>query len=148
MAAIWHAGWHEAHSGHVPAGLTAARTPVSFRERAADLVPCTVVAVDEREMAGFVTVVDDEVEQLFVAVDHRGTGLATRLLTTGEERVAHGGYDAAWLAVVAGNARARRFYERQGWSDAGDLPYEVTAGGSTYVSPCRRYEKVVSDLLT
>jgi hypothetical protein len=42
---------------------------------------------------------------------------------------------------VVGNARARRFYEKHGWYDAGDLPYEVTAGGTTYLSPCRRYEK-------
>ena len=49
----------------------------------------------------------------------------------------------AWLAVVVGNARARRFYEARGWADAGDLPYEVSAGGTTYVSPCRRYTKRV-----
>jgi RimJ/RimL family protein N-acetyltransferase len=45
------------------------------------------------------------------------------------------------LAVVVGNARARRFYEKQGWVDEGDLDYEVVAGGETYVSPCRRYVK-------
>jgi putative acetyltransferase len=50
---------------------------------------------------------------------------------------------SAWLAVVAGNARARVFYEKQGWTDAGDLPYEVTAGGERFVSPCRRYVKSV-----
>ena len=49
--------------------------------------------------------------------------------------------EEAWLAVVAGNARARRFYEKRGWRDTGDLPYEVVAGGQTYVSPCRRYAK-------
>ncbi len=49
----------------------------------------------------------------------------------------------AWLAVVVGNARARRFYEKHGWHDDGDLPYEVTAGETTFISPCRRYEKRV-----
>jgi hypothetical protein len=49
----------------------------------------------------------------------------------------------AWLAVVVGNARARAFYEKRGWRDDDDLPYEVTAGGATYVSPCRRYVKTV-----
>jgi hypothetical protein len=53
------------------------------------------------------------------------------------------GYAEAWLAVVVGNARARRFYERHGWADEGDLPYVVSAGGATYTSPCRRYAKRV-----
>ena len=66
------------------------------------------------------------------------------LLEVAEHRVAASGHASAWLAVVAGNARARRFYERCGWVDTGDLPYEVTAGGLTFVSPCRRYVKDVS----
>ena len=95
------------------------------------------------EVAGFVMVVDDEVEQVFVDSAHRGSGLAGVLLDEAERQVAAGGHDVAWLAVVVGNARARRFYARRGWADEGDLPYEVTAGGATYVSPCRRYVKRV-----
>jgi len=105
----------------------------------------TAVAVsDAGELLGFVMVVDDEVEQVFVARAARGTDLAARLLDEAERRVAAGGHSSAWLAVVAGNARARRFYERQGWVDEGDLPYEVTALGQTFVSPCRRYVKQVA----
>src|SRR6478735_5958306 len=59
-------------------------------------------------------------------------------------RVAAGGHATASLAVVVGNTRARRFYERQGWVDRVDLPYEVSAGGQTFVSPCRRYVKGVA----
>jgi GNAT superfamily N-acetyltransferase len=98
---------------------------------------------DDGSLLGFVMVVGDEVEQVFVAPAGRGTGLASELLAEAERRVAAGGHASAWLAVVVGNARARRFYERQGWSDAGDLPYEVTAGGEVFVSPCRRYVKRV-----
>jgi hypothetical protein len=43
----------------------------------------------------------------------------------------------AWLAVVTGNARARRFYERSGWADDGELDY-VADGVAV---PCRRYVK-------
>lgn len=142
VADLWHQGWHDGHAGHVPYGLTAARTLAAFHERTPPRVADTSVAVgDGGALLGFVMVVDDEVEQVFVAPAGRGTGLASELLAEAERRVADGGHASAWLAVVVGNARARRFYERQGWSDAGNLSYEVTAGGKTFVSPCRRYVK-------
>ncbi len=144
VADLWHAGWHDGHAGHVPDGLTAARTLAAFHERTPARVADTAVAVaDDGSLLGFVMVVDDEVEQVFVARSARGTGVAADLLAEAEHRVASAEHDTAWLAVVVGNARARRFYERCGWADVGDLPYEVTAGGETFVSPCRRYEKKV-----
>lgn len=143
VADLWHRGWHDAHPGHVPDGLTAARTLESFHERAPLRVADTTVAELAGEVVGFVMVVGDEVEQVFVAAAHRGSGVAGLLLDEAERQVAAGGHAEAWLSVVAGNARARRFYTGRGWSDGGDLPYEVTAGGTTYVSPCRRYVKRV-----
>jgi putative acetyltransferase len=144
VAEVWHRGWHDGHAGHVPDGLTAARTLPAFRERTAAAVEVTTVAEAGGQVAGFVMVVGDEVEQVFVDRPHRGSGLAGLLLAEAERQVASLGYDVAWLAVVAGNARARRFYERSGWTDEGDLPYEVTAAGETFVSPCRRYTKPVT----
>ncbi|HTW18179.1 MAG TPA: GNAT family N-acetyltransferase [Nocardioides sp.] len=143
VADLWHAGWHDGHAGHVPDGLTAARTLAAFHERTPLRVDDTTVADVAGEVAGFVMVVGDEVEQVFVGAEHRGSGVAGLLLAEAERQVADAGYDEAWLAVVVGNARARRFYERQGWRDGGPLPYEVSAGGASYVSPCRRYVKPV-----
>jgi putative acetyltransferase len=144
VADLWHEGWHSGHAGHVPDGLTAARTLAAFHERTPARVADTTVAVsDTGELLGFVMVVGDEVEQVFVGPAARGGGLAGVLLAEAERQVASAGYDEAWLAVVVGNARARRFYEKQGWVDTGDLPYEVTAGGQVFVSPCRRYTKRV-----
>ncbi len=144
VADLWHEGWHDAHAGHVPEGLTAARTLAAFHERTPSRVADTTVAMsDDGELLGFVMVVDDEVEQVFVGRSARGSGLAPLLLVEAERQVAAAGHVSAWLAVVAGNARARAFYEKQGWTDAGDLPYEVTAGGERFVSPCRRYVKSV-----
>ena len=145
VADLWHEGWHDGHAGHVPDGLTAARTLAAFHSRTPRRVADTSVAVsDSGGLLGFVMVVGDEVEQVFVGRSARGTDLAGLLLLEAERLVAAAGHREAWLAVVAGNTRARRFYEKHGWSDAGDLPYEVTAGGEVFVSPCRRYVKDVS----
>ena len=143
VAEIWHRSWHLAHAGHVPDGLTAARTLDAFHERTPARVADTTVAELDGTVVGFTMVDGDEVEQVFVDPAHHGRGVAAPLLAAAEQRVADGGYDVAWLAVVAGNARARRFYEKHGWADEGDLPYEVTAGGERFVSPCRRYVKRV-----
>ena len=143
VAELWHAGWHDAHPGHVPEGLTAARTLESFHSRAAGAVGATTVAVVDDRLAGFVMVVGDEVEQVYVGAADRGSGVATVLLDAAAGQVAAQGHEVAWLAAAAGNARARRFYERSGWTDEGDLAYTVEAGGATYVSPCRRYTRRV-----
>lgn len=144
VADIWHRAWHVAHPGHVPAGLTAARTLEAFHARTPARVADTTVAEVDGRLVGFTMVAGDEVEQVFVDPDQHGSGVAAPLLAAAEQQVAAAGHGVAWLAVVVGNARARAFYEKHGWHDAGDLPYEVSAGGTAYISPCRRYEKAVS----
>jgi putative acetyltransferase len=141
VADIWHAAWHVSHPGHVPDGLTEARTLEAFHERTPARVADTTVAEVDGVVVGFTMVAGDEVEQVFVDPAHHGSGVAGPLLAEAEHRVADAGHAEAWLAVVVGNARARRFYERHGWSDGGDLAYVVSAGGTTYTSPCRRYVK-------
>ena len=144
VADIWHRSWHLGHAGHVPDGLTAARTLEGFHARTPARVADTTVAELDGRLVGFIMIEGDEVEQVFVDPDHHGAGVAAPLLAEAERQVAAAGYDEAWLAVVTGNARARRFYEKHGWRDGGELAYEVTAGGTTYVSPCRRYVKTLS----
>jgi GNAT superfamily N-acetyltransferase len=140
---IWAAGWRDGHLGHVPEALVTVRTPESFVARAADRVAETTVAVLGGEVAGFVMVGGDEVEQVFVAAGHRGAGVAGRLLHEAERQVAAAGHDVARLAVVPGNARARRFYERSGWRDERGFDLEISDGGTTIAVPCRRYVKAV-----
>lgn len=144
IAEIWHLGWRDGHLGFVPEELVAARHEDSFRIRAAQRVSDTAVAVINGEVAGFVMVVGDEVEQVYVAALHRGTGVADMLMTKAERRVARNGYATAWLAVVAGNARARRFYERRGWSDAGPFNYAAAGEDGPISVPSRRYVKHLS----
>jgi GNAT superfamily N-acetyltransferase len=143
VATIWYAGWGDGHLGHVPEALVAARTPESFRSRAAQRGGDTVVAIAGHEVAGFVMVVGDEVEQVYVSGNHRRTGVAGLLLAEAERLVAVGGHRLAWLAVVAGNTRARRFYERCGWADEGLFDHAVVTSGGTIAVPAHRYVKPV-----
>jgi GNAT superfamily N-acetyltransferase len=139
---IWAAGWLDGHSGLVPEALVAVRTPESFLERAADRVGDTTVALAGDDVAGFFMIEGDEVEQVYVDAAHRGTGVAAALLAGAERAVAGAGHDVAWLAVVAGNARARRFYEKCGWRDAGPYDYAARVPGQDPIPvPTRRYEK-------
>ena len=143
IARIWYDGWRDGHLGHVPDELVTARTPASFDQRAAARVGDTVVASVDGAVAGFIMVVGDEVEQVYVAGDHRGTGLAAVLLNEAERLVAANGHDQAWLAVAAGNARARRFYERGGWTDDGLFDYPAATADGPMPVPCHRYVKDV-----
>jgi GNAT superfamily N-acetyltransferase len=144
VAAIWRHGWHDAHDGYVPEELAAARTDRSFASRTSERIAETVVACVDGEVVGFVMVVEDEVEQIYVAAGHRGTGVAEMLLVEAERQVVRNGYGHAWLAVVAGNDRARRFYTRQGWTDTGPLDYPAATGAGRVLVPARRYTRPVS----
>lgn len=144
VAAIWHLGWRDGHLGHVPDALVAVRTAESFESRAAQRVGDTVVATVGDAVAGFVMVVDDEVEQVYVSEAHRGTGVAAALLAEAERLVAANGHGQAWLAVVAGNARARRFYARNGWADEGPFDYPAASESGPIPVPCHRYVKRVT----
>ena len=141
IADIWHAGWPDGHLGHVPEELVAVRTEESFRQRAAERVAVTVVAEVGGTVAGFTMVVDDEVEQVYVSADHRGSGVADALLREAERLVGAAGHRTAWLAVVAGNARARRFYDRNGWSDGGLFDHRAPVGDGSIIVPAHRYVK-------
>jgi ribosomal protein S18 acetylase RimI-like enzyme len=66
----------------------------------------------------------------------RGGGVAERLLRHAEAVIGQGGRRTAWLAVVAGNVRARRFYARLGSRDQGPFIYQAqTATGTVAVPP-------------
>jgi GNAT superfamily N-acetyltransferase len=100
------------------------------------------VAIVDGEVAGFIMVVRDEAEQVYVSSRHRGAGIADALLAEAERQIKANGHDLAWLAVVEGNGRARSFYERMGWRDDGGFDYPAAVeDGSTVGVPCRRYVK-------
>ncbi len=142
IARIWHEAWRDGHVGHVPEALLPHRGLDRFRARVPSRIERTTVAEAGSRIQGFVTIHADELEQIFVLAEARGSGLSAALLEHGERQIAER-FDVAWLAVVAGNARACRFYERHGWHDAGPIDYEAEIAGGTIPVPSRRYEKRV-----
>jgi GNAT superfamily N-acetyltransferase len=114
----------------------------SFREALGRPSMWGLVGVDDGEVAGHVTIVQarerDEPRaeiagmahlwQLFVRPRWWGTGLAARLNATAVEEAARQGYEAMRLFTPAGNARARAFYEREGWGTDGEAVYEPFLG--------------------
>ena len=141
VAEIWCNGWRDGHLGGVPEELVAVRTPESFRNRAANRVADTTVATVGGKLAGFTMVADDEVEQVYVAKEYRGTGVAARLLSEAERKIAQAGHQIAWLVAVASNARARAFYTRQGWTDGGPFLYQAHTENGPIPVPSHRYTK-------
>ncbi len=70
--------------------------------------------------------------QLFVRRDWHGRGLAGRLHASALAAAAERGFVAMRLYTPEGQARARRFYEREGWSQRGE-PFDDRAFGMAVV---------------
>jgi ribosomal protein S18 acetylase RimI-like enzyme len=83
-----------------------------------------LVAEKRGRIVGVVVAADDWIEDLWVARDHRGRGLGSRLLAAGERKVAAQGHAVAHLRVAADNERARRFYVARGWAETDAYPHE------------------------
>lgn len=142
MAAIWRLGWTDGHAGRVPVEFEQARQSGCWTDEVRARLAQSWVACDGDRVVGFVTVAADELEEVYVARSARGSGVAACLLRHGEGLVRENGFPVAWLAVVAGNGRARRFYEREGWHDAGDHGYQASScGGGPLDITVRRYER-------
>jgi putative acetyltransferase len=113
--ALWQQTWQQAY----PSIDFAARV-AWWRERwRNELVPNADIVVAEQANAliGFVTI-DDKgyLDQLVVSPDHWGSDLANTLVDEAK-RLSPGGVT---LLVNKDNARAIRFYERNGFAPAGE----------------------------
>jgi diamine N-acetyltransferase len=64
-----------------------------------------------------------ELQRLYVQERFASTGVGTRLLRAAESDAAKGGADRMWLTAWSGNDRARGFYLRRGYVDAGTTSY-------------------------
>jgi GNAT superfamily N-acetyltransferase len=78
--------------------------------------------------------------QLFVRPPWQGRGVATRLMRAAEAEARRRGFTRMRLWTPRDAARARRFYEREGWTATGS-----TRGSASVGLPLVQYARVLTD---
>ena len=112
---LWRQTWQQAYPG-----IDFAARVAWWRERwRNELVPAAAIVVAEsaNALVGFVTIdAKGYLDQLVVSPEHWGSELATRLVDEAKRLSP----DGVTLLVNKDNARAIRFYERNGFAHAGE----------------------------
>ena len=75
-----------------------------------------LVAVDQDGISGVVSVEDDLIGLLWVAIDKRGKGVGQVLIVEAEAVIRKNGHTKLRVEVFEPNTDAIRFYERNGWA--------------------------------
>jgi len=81
---------------------------------------CAWVAEGDGDIVGMAIAGDDELRDLYVVPTAWGTGVSQALMDAVLEWLHEREVEEAVLWVGEANARARRFYEREGWSADGE----------------------------
>jgi GNAT superfamily N-acetyltransferase len=144
VAALYHAVWHETQAPFMPHAEITHRSMEFFVDRMTTLLQSTLVAEWNGEIAAFSAWRRQLLGQLFVAVPHRGTGVASSLLIASEVEMAKEGTAEAELRCVVGNERARRFYARMGWVHKGKILEQVGGEPEQVDVPFWRMTKVLA----
>ena len=114
LAELHHAIWLDAHAAFV--GLPPEARDIGwYREVIGPTLDRTMVAERDGVPLGYVTCLDELLDDIWVAPWAQGRGVGALLLQAGEEAIRVNGCAEARLECVAANAGARRFYERHGW---------------------------------
>jgi len=110
-----------------------------------------VVAIADDSIVGFAGVgpargeagTRGELYMINVAPSAWGRGVASALLSTCVNELAAFGHREAILWVLRQNARARRFYQREGWTQEGDRRDTISENGFTFEVDELRYVRAL-----
>ncbi|MFI5015162.1 MAG: GNAT family N-acetyltransferase [Hyphomicrobiales bacterium] len=129
VVALYHAVWHETQAPFMPIEERTRRTLTFFVRRVSALRATTLVEERGGSIVGFSAWSGRLLGQIFVAKAFRGTNVAPLLMAAAEREMADRGIAEAELHCVVGNDRARRFYERMGWTHQGEIFEPVLGKG-------------------
>jgi len=134
--------WQAAYRGLIPQAYLDSLKPevwaakYGFQRTDPDR-PTTLVAVDDVGIRGLAMTGptrDEDIPNLgellaiYVDPEHWDSGVGRLLATAAREQLSRDGFTEAALWVLDGNARARRFYERDGWTLDGGRQTKTVAG--------------------
>ena len=143
VVAIYHSVWHETQAPFMPSAECKLRKPQFFEERMSTLLATTLVAERAGSIVGFASWRGHIVGQIYVSTAHRGSGLASELITASEVEMARLGTKVAELHCIVGNDRARRFYERMSWQHCGEIQELVSGSSGLVAVPFWRMTKLL-----
>ena len=153
LARVHVTSWQTAYRGLINQAFLDAMTIESRIERWDTLLSHVrgrvLVTEADGKVAGFCSVGPadadgwGEVYAIYLAPEHWGVGLGRGLLEAGEKALGENGHGRAQLWVLSTNARARAFYQRQGWTLGRPIRIE-NIGGSDVTEV--RYEKPLTEL--
>ena len=128
LAELHHAIWLDAHAAFV--GLPPEARGIGwYREVIRPTLERTMVAHRDGTPLGYVTCLDELLDDIWVAPWVQGRGIGALLLRAGEAAIHANGFAEARLECVAANQGARRFYERYGWRLAREFTTEQPRPG-------------------
>jgi len=143
LARLWYDAWHDPHARIVPVKLTRLRTLQNLKQRLEAAFSDLRVVGPVGAPLGLCVVKGDELYQLFVSAQSRGTGVAAALIADAEARLSARGVETAWLTCAIGNDRAARFYEKCGWRRAGVVVSQLETPDGNFPLEVWRYEKLL-----
>jgi ribosomal protein S18 acetylase RimI-like enzyme len=134
--------WQQAYRGLLPDeyldGLRAADRAARYDLANRDVLkPVSIVVIDERQICGFATIAPardaelsghGELCALYVDPEYWGQGVGCALMAAARAHLVEAGFRKAALWVMAGNARAERFYRIDQWMPDGSRRTDVVWG--------------------
>lgn len=141
LTMLWAEGWDTGHLNHAPKALIKLRTADSFHQRLRGFGDDLKVVGPRGEPTGFVAFKANSIDQFYVRADQIGTGLAADLLAAAEAELEARGHKIARLDCGTGNDRARRFYNKNGWTEIGIEDATVDTSQGPFVLPLILFSK-------
>jgi len=149
---VYAQSWKVAYRGIMPQEYLDGLLGERWAKTLAKLQYRAMVALEDGEYVGtsaFGAARDDtmagygEIISIYLLPEHFGRGYAEPLLNAVENALSAEGYTSAYLWVLSDNARAIRFYEKQGFCHNGDVAEIEIAG--VKLTECR-YVKRLGDV--